>query len=318
MIVAATSTDHQRAAPNGLSLGEKADLTQTMLRDPQIRPSSRAVGIALLGFLNGQSGECFPSYSTLARAACLKRRATINAIRDLEARGWVTVHRVSGGASKQPKGWVTNRFLVHAPEHVDVLGETATPVHGDAPGPGAPACTTPVHEDALPPVHGDAPPPVHRGAPKPMNIKPVNMNPGDISPATPQPRPSKAGPSEAEIDHAFVDWWPRYPKHVDKLGARRRFGSVLKARSATAEQLNAGADLYRRQCEARGTDRRYIKSPEVWLNKGCWTDEPDLIPTSKPLNGKEPANGWSNLNFGSNARSADGADVIDAEYERVD
>ncbi|WP_423277496.1 hypothetical protein [Enterovirga sp. CN4-39] len=151
-----------------------------------------------------------------------------------------------------------------------------------------------------------------------MNNKPVNWNPGEISPATKQPRPSKAGQSEAEIDQAFADWWPRYPKHVDKLGARRRFGSVLKARSATAELLNAGADAYRRQCEARGTDRRYIKSPEVWLNKGCWADEPDTQPTSSSPNGKEAIHAWSQLDFGSPSRRREGGLIIEAEYQRVD
>ncbi|MGA0594935.1 helix-turn-helix domain-containing protein [Enterovirga sp. CN4-39] len=301
-----------------LTLSEKADLTQALLRDAQLKPSSRAVGIALLGFMNGQSGECFPSYSTLAGAASLKRRATINAVRDLEGRGWITVHRVTGGDPSQLKGWVTNRFLVHAPAHSDATPDTSPPVHVDAPGPGAQPCTTPVHDGALPPVHGDAPPPVHGGAPKLMNNKPMNMNSGDISLAASKTRAKKSGPSEAEIGVAFDEWWPHYPKKVDRDGARRALGRVLKAGRASLPDLIAGADQYAQLCAARKTERRFIKSPEVWLNKGCWADEPDPQPTSSSPNGKEAIHAWSQLDFGSPTRRREGGLIIEAEYQRVD
>jgi len=48
-----------------------------------------------------------------------------------------------------------------------------------------------------------------------------------------------------------------------------------ESRKATNAELIAGADRYAAQCAAAGTEARFIKGPERWLNAGCWADEPE-------------------------------------------
>ena len=297
-----------------LSPMERADLAQALVRDTRIRPSSRAVGIALIGFVNGISGRCYPSYAKLAASACLKRRATINAIKDLELHGWLTVQRVSGGDPDQDHGWTTNQFVLHPPVHVD------------APGPGAPACTTPVHGGAPPPVHDGAPPPVHVDAPPPVHRRAPKLSDRELSDrnseetlssAAPKSRSPKPGNSETEIDAAFADWWGRYPKRAGMLGARKQFARTLRAGLAKADELNAGADRYAAQCRSARTEPRYVKSPEVWLNKGCWADEPAATAPPNSSHRQEAGNGWAGVNFGSRSQRQEAGPILEGSYEIV-
>jgi hypothetical protein len=81
-----------------------------------------------------------------------------------------------------------------------------------------------------------------------------------------------AKPVGTEFDGMFREWYGAYPKKVDPKDALKSFVKVLKAKQATFDQLLAGARRY--AAETSGTDKKYIKAPAVWLNKGSWLNEP--------------------------------------------
>lgn len=61
-----------------------------------------------------------------------------------------------------------------------------------------------------------------------------------------------------------------YPKRIEKRAAEAKFVAIVKS-GVDPQILIDGA---RRYAEAMlGTEAQYIKSPVVWLNKGCWDDE---------------------------------------------
>ena len=82
------------------------------------------------------------------------------------------------------------------------------------------------------------------------------------------PAAAEASPTS---DAQFQEWYAAYPKKADPKDARRVFDRVLKKREATFEQLLEGAKRY--AFETRSTDKKYIKAPAVWLNKGSWANE---------------------------------------------
>ncbi len=83
------------------------------------------------------------------------------------------------------------------------------------------------------------------------------------------PKPKPAAP---DYEALFKQWYQVYPKKADPKDAMKSFQRVLKSGSATFEDLMAGAERYAR--EVAGTEKRFIKAPAVWLNKGSWMNEP--------------------------------------------
>src|SRR5208337_4075576 len=71
-------------------------------------------------------------------------------------------------------------------------------------------------------------------------------------------------------------WWPQYPLKVEKIAAKKLIRAIIEGRcrdglKATPQELLAGVMRY--AAAMTGKERRYIKHPTTWLNKGCWTDE---------------------------------------------
>jgi hypothetical protein len=85
------------------------------------------------------------------------------------------------------------------------------------------------------------------------------------------PTTKPAGPN---YEAMFRQWYAIYPKKVDPKDALKSFQRVLKSGGATFEELTAGAERYAREVAAAGTEKRFIKAPAVWLNKGSWMNEP--------------------------------------------
>lgn len=70
----------------------------------------------------------------------------------------------------------------------------------------------------------------------------------------------------------FDEFYDAYPKHVDRAGAERKYAAAIKT-GVSHEDIVAGAKRYAVRCVSEKTEARFIKSPEAWLNKGCWADE---------------------------------------------
>ncbi|TXN00568.1 helix-turn-helix domain-containing protein [Methylobacterium sp. WL64] len=244
-----------------VTLLQKWQLLQAIIADADLSQTAKLVAARLLYHHSSQTGRCSPSYQTLADGIALKRRAMINAVQELESRDWLSVLRVKGGDPTAARGFVTNAFRINFGRL-----DKAPPVHDDALPPGAPPCTPPGARNDTPPVHGDALPPVHGGAPN--SGKDTGKGNREESPPTPTP---------------FDEWWQAYPRRDGKIAARKAFDRVLKNRSATIEELIAGA---RRYAEARaGDDPKFTKVPTTWLNGGHWADE--------PVRGRNPGGGGS-------------------------
>jgi len=100
-------------------------------------------------------------------------------------------------------------------------------------------------------------------------------------------------PSTVPVEDPFDRFWQHYPRKVSKVAARRKWATITKG-VVDPEAIIAGAEAFAAFVKAEGTEPRFIKHPDVWLNKGCWEDE--LIPTS-PARGEQTLGGIvSNLN----------------------
>ena len=105
-------------------------------------------------------------------------------------------------------------------------------------------------------------------------IVPANMNYSSdkhelwFTPTTPK-LPTKATPNTYPPD--FEDFWKRYPKKTGKQAAFRRWKEAVKRADPTLIIEKAGE--YARSVQ--GTDKKYIKNPEGWLNAGRYEDEVD-------------------------------------------
>jgi hypothetical protein len=80
-------------------------------------------------------------------------------------------------------------------------------------------------------------------------------------------KPSTRMPPAREDFEAF---WKSYPKHENKAAALRKYVTVLR-NGVTHERVTEAALRYAQS--VTGTDRQFIKAPDVWLNKGCYDDE---------------------------------------------
>lgn len=106
-------------------------------------------------------------------------------------------------------------------------------------------------------------------------------------PETPSPAKARAArgsvPHPKEVEAAFAEFWPIYPRKVGKGDARRKYAAALKGGASTAEIL-LGARRYAETCR-NIEDPRFIKHPATWLHKECWTDEPEPKAAPKFNNG---------------------------------
>jgi hypothetical protein len=89
----------------------------------------------------------------------------------------------------------------------------------------------------------------------------------------------KISPSGGEPE-GFASWYAIYPKHVDRIDAAKAFARLMKSGAITLEALMAATARY--AVKVANTEKRFIKAPSVWINKGSYLDEPEG-------NGGEPA-----------------------------
>lgn len=236
-----------------VTLLQKWQLLQAVIADQELSPSAKLAMARLLFHHSAQTGRCSPSYQTLADGAGLTRRSVIAGVRELEERGWLSVHRVKGGDPTAARGFVTNGFTIAFDRQTDLplegggVKETTLPPGEENDTGGSEINDTPgVKETTLP------------------GVKETTLNSGkdtgkgnrEESPPTPSP---------------FDDWWQAYPRRDGKIAARKAFDRVLKDRQATVEELIAGAQRY--AAARAGQDPKFTKVPTTWLNGGHWADE---------------------------------------------
>lgn len=89
-------------------------------------------------------------------------------------------------------------------------------------------------------------------------------------------RAENANPLDEWFEKQF---WPNYPRHVDKKRARNAFMRVLaKARSPEEQKrwvINMGMRLARYIYDVKETEERFIKHPATWLNAHDFSEPPE-------------------------------------------
>ena len=106
----------------------------------------------------------------------------------------------------------------------------------------------------------------------------------DLTSSPSQGKNKKAGDWRANNPNPLDEWfeqqfWPNYPRHVDKKRARNTFMRVLaKARSPEEQKQwvrNMGIRLARYIHDVADKEEQYIKHPSTWLNAHDFSEPPE-------------------------------------------
>lgn len=68
----------------------------------------------------------------------------------------------------------------------------------------------------------------------------------------------------------FLNFYSLYPRKVGKLGAYKKWETIIKKVDPVKIINGLKAQL---EAEMFSKEEKFIKHPEVWLNKGCWEDD---------------------------------------------
>lgn len=102
-------------------------------------------------------------------------------------------------------------------------------------------------------------------------------------PTRPVPSNKDSRSSPAEPD-GFSEFWAAYPKKIAKKAAVKVYERAIKD-TDPADIIN-GTKRYAEHVKAEKTERKFIKSPDGWLNAGRWEDDISVstsTPTKNPL-----------------------------------
>ena len=104
------------------------------------------------------------------------------------------------------------------------------------------------------------------------------------SPSKAEKKKSKSRARLSNNPNPLDEWfeqqfWPNYPRHVDKKRARNTFMRVLARARSPEEQKdwvrNMGVRLARYIHDVEGREEQYIKHPSTWLNAHDFSEPPE-------------------------------------------
>lgn len=227
------------------------------LEQPTGGPGSKVVLLALANYSN-ENHESYPSIERLARetdqsVATVKRRIVA-----LIEQGLI-LRTIRGG---QGQGRMTNLYTLQHPSiaataQAEPLGLGLKSEEARAQDEGGYGSTV-------------SPQPNNQGEPKDVRDEPLF---GDD--ATPTQQAAKKT-TKSSSDALFDKFWETYPKHVAKKGAKARWDTLVLTKGVDPLAIISGAAVYARAC--RGSEPRFIKQPDGWLNLGRWEDEVPVDP----------------------------------------
>lgn len=205
-----------------------------LMTDLNLHPNARILAVVIADHVNRESGFARPSQARLAELLDLTPKTIQNLLPSIVDRGYI---EITPGVGRG----VTHEYRIK--DETDF------------------AICTPEKEKPVSPNEREKAKPVSKKGEirrtekaKPVSVKPV------IEPVI--------EPVEY-ISRDFDRFWETYPKRVARGAARKAFAKARK--SATAEQIIAGAERYARQVQ--GKDPKFTKHPATWLNSECWEDE---------------------------------------------
>jgi len=217
----------------------------------------------------GENGQCWPTVQLIARRCNISTRTAVSVLHKLEAYGLLTI--------KQSAGHRANRYQLHTDRKMN---------HAEIAG----------FEPSDPEIH-DTNPEIHDA--EPCNPQHHTLKSAAIAPYTTEPpnrtsnRTSKGNHAHAreseqpfDADAEFDRWWDIYPKHENRVDARKAWDEAI-ATIAPDDLLAATA------AHAFDPETKFIPQPANWLRKRRWQDE-------RPGNGIDPvlaAAGLSRADF---------------------
>jgi hypothetical protein len=263
-----------------ISTSEKFDWLDAVMADHRIDARAKVVAYCIMQHLNRGTGFAFVSDPTITDKTGIPKRWVQRARNDLRAAGWIAWRR-TGTANiysplTEPMPGIAEHQRILKKARRDRRRDTQRVAHQDKPQ------VAQLERDDPPPVAEHAPPQVaQQETPRVANI-PLSDNPVVLTPE------KKSLEMITVFRSDFDIFWDAYPKKVGHLRAQKIYDGIVKAKSATADDLLAGATRYAR--ERASEDPKYTKHPATWLNGGHWADEPTQRPrTSKPNNRADSA-----------------------------
>jgi hypothetical protein len=245
------------------------------LRDalgPQVTGLQRAVALEIADDANDTTRESWASLEDLARWTAAR---DINVVRTtlkrLAAGGWE--FRVPLGVGKDGRTLFAvpgRRLTFKVPPFEGVAtvtpkGEPRIPLEAEG-------VTTVPTEGTTVPSEGTPVTPF----PSPTSDPSTNKD------SSPREGRAPATPSKPKRDYrldAFGAFWLTYPKKRSREEAQKAWCAALD-RGADPQKIVAAATTYAR--ERATEDPKFTKYPATWLNKGCYDDEPDAAPGTRP------------------------------------
>jgi hypothetical protein len=123
-----------------------------------------------------------------------------------------------------------------------------------------------------------------------------NPSPLDPFSSTLTPSPSQTLvdlPADASVPkqpradpNGFDEFWSIYPRREAQGAARKAWAKAVK--TASVEEVLAGARAYRDDPARKRAEPRFTKLPATWLNAECWTDERTVHSRASPATSHQP------------------------------
>ncbi|MFZ1088338.1 MAG: helix-turn-helix domain-containing protein, partial [Xanthobacteraceae bacterium] len=231
---------------NPSTLLERWLLTQALNADPKLSASAKSVAVALLGFVNSKTGECFPPFEKIAARCHVSKRTVARATRDLEWRGWVRIERDEGGDRNSNRyhfafDRIRRSSEAFKPSEAPEKSGAESMFHGENLSP----CSEVPGAKSAPSM---VPNPTVHGAKSTPELEEELEEGNSIKRAHDYRFDSDQLPETPPFD--FERWWtqkfwPQYPLQVDEIAAKKLCRATIEGRrgdglKATPDELVAG------------------------------------------------------------------------------
>jgi len=222
-----------------------------------------AVAAILLECHNGKTGQCNPSYATIARRTGLARRTVMDAASLLEREGWYVIKRSKAEKNgRLPSNEFRFNWALVTSERAVTSERDSTPIVSCGAANSEPQIT----------INSD--PQLTQNYESGNNER---NNEGETkSPCEP--------PSDDDSQLCFNEWFNNYRRKEGKEVAEEEYNKIIISGRATHAELLLGAMRY--MASKEGTELRFIKKPANWLREGGWKDEPEPTIHERPRTGR--------------------------------
>jgi hypothetical protein len=249
------------------TLKERDKWQRSVLADVELSSGAKLTLMLISLCHNFKTGQCNPSYQTLATGTGMKLAAIPKHLKMGEDRDYIR--------RRSTKGRHSNSYDLLIPgspatSHAD-SGLTAHARRGSTTDLG-------IGIENANPIPPSAPTTYAAAIEPPTSIrtnrkenKERNREEGDSLVPMAMPSAKKRKRDETctgALDADFRAFFAQYPKRDDEDDARRAYRSARRAGRATAEALLAGAMRY--SAEKDGTEPRFVKTAGNWIRAGSW------------------------------------------------